>query len=74
MPAIGATDHANLEAKACVELGFLRQLQQPQRDVPHPSLVLSSAWQTKDDFSSVEFSPSFCIAMDILSSLHGVEE
>ncbi len=37
MPAIGATDPADLEAKARVELGFSQQLEQLQRVSPPPS-------------------------------------
>ena len=38
MPALGATDPADLEAKAHVELGFSRQLEQPWQVAPHPFL------------------------------------
>jgi len=38
MPALGVTDPADLEAKARAELGFSRQLKQPQRVAPHPFL------------------------------------
>jgi hypothetical protein len=38
MPALGATDPADLEAKARAELGFSRQLKQPRRVAPHPFL------------------------------------
>ena len=38
MPALGATDPADLEAKARAELGFSRQLEQPRRVAPHPFL------------------------------------
>ena len=36
MPAIGATDPADLAARARAELGFSRQLEQPQRVAPFP--------------------------------------
>jgi hypothetical protein len=38
MPGIGAMDPANLEAQARAELGFSRQLEQPQRILPYPGL------------------------------------
>ena len=38
MPALGATDPADLEAKARAELGFSRQLEKPRRVAPHPFL------------------------------------
>ena len=38
MPDLGATDPADLEAKARAELGFSRQLEQPRRVAPHPFL------------------------------------
>ncbi len=38
MPGIGATDPADLEAQACAELGFSRQLEQPRRILPYPGL------------------------------------
>ena len=38
MPALGATDPADLEAKARAELGFSRQLEQPRRVAPQPFL------------------------------------
>ena len=38
MPALGVTDPADLEAKPHAELGFSRQLKQPQRVAPHPFL------------------------------------
>ena len=38
MPALGATDPADLEAKARAELGFSRQLEQPRQVAPHPFL------------------------------------
>ena len=38
MPDLGATDPADLEAKARVDLGFSRQLEQPQRVAPQPFL------------------------------------
>jgi hypothetical protein len=44
MPALGATDPADLEARACEELGFSRQLEQPWRVAPHPSLGGSSGY------------------------------
>jgi hypothetical protein len=44
MPALGVTDPAHLEARACVELDFFRQLEQPQRVAPHPSLGGSSGY------------------------------
>ncbi len=36
MPAIGGTDPADLVARARVELGFLRLLEQPRRIAPPP--------------------------------------
>jgi hypothetical protein len=44
MPALGATDPTDLEAKACAELGFTRQLEQPRQVAPHPSLGGSSGY------------------------------
>jgi hypothetical protein len=44
MPALGATDPADLEAQACAELGFSRQLKQPWQVAPHPSLGGSSGY------------------------------
>jgi hypothetical protein len=44
MPALGATDSADLEAKDCAELGFSRQLEQPRQVAPHPSLGGSSGY------------------------------
>ena len=44
MPALGATDPADLEAKARAELGFSRQLEQPRQVAPHPSLGGSSGY------------------------------
>jgi hypothetical protein len=44
MPGLGATDPANLEAQACAELGFSRQLEQPRRVVPPPRLGGSSGY------------------------------
>ncbi len=38
MPALGATDTADLQAQACAELGFSRQLKQHRRTSPHPTL------------------------------------
>jgi len=38
MPAIGATDPANLEAQACAEMFFSRQLEQPRRISPYPGV------------------------------------
>ncbi len=38
MPDLGATDPADLEAKARVDLGFSRQLEQPRRVAPQPFL------------------------------------
>ena len=38
MPAIGATDPADLEAKAWAGLDFLRQLEQPRRVSPTPRI------------------------------------
>jgi hypothetical protein len=38
MPDLGATDPADLEAKARAELGFSRQLEQPRRVAPQPFL------------------------------------
>jgi hypothetical protein len=38
MPTIGATDPADLEAKARADLGFSRQLEQFRRIFPPPSL------------------------------------
>jgi hypothetical protein len=42
MPALGATDPADLEAPARAELGLSRQLEQPRGVAPHPSLGGSS--------------------------------
>ena len=36
MPALGATDPADLQAQARAELGFSRLLEQPRRTSPHP--------------------------------------
>ena len=36
MPGLGAMDPTNLEALACVELGFSWRLEQPQRISPYP--------------------------------------
>ena len=44
MPAIGGTDPADLVARASVELGFLRQLEQPRRVAPPPHLGGSSGY------------------------------
>jgi hypothetical protein len=44
MPALGATDPADLEAKARAKLGFSRQLKQPRQVAPHPSLGGSSGY------------------------------
>jgi hypothetical protein len=44
MPALGASDPADLEARACAELGFSRQLEQPWQVTPHPSLGGSSGY------------------------------
>ena len=44
MPALGATDSADLEAWACAELGFSRQLEQPRLVAPHPFLGGSSGY------------------------------
>jgi hypothetical protein len=44
MPALGATDPADLEARACAELGFSRQLEQPRQVALHPSLSGSSGY------------------------------
>jgi hypothetical protein len=44
MPALGATDPTDLEAQACAELDFSRQLEQPWRVAPHPSLSGSSGY------------------------------
>jgi hypothetical protein len=44
MPALRATDPADLEAWACAELGFSRQLKQPRQVAPHPSLGGSSGY------------------------------
>ena len=44
MPAIGATDPANLVAKARADLGFLWQLGQTRRIAPHPSRGGSSGY------------------------------
>jgi hypothetical protein len=49
MSAIGAMNPADLEVKACVDLAFLWQLEQPRQVVPHPSLVVSSSRQTEDN-------------------------
>jgi hypothetical protein len=38
MPTIGATDPADLELKACADLGFSRRLEQTHRISPPPSL------------------------------------
>ena len=38
MPAIGATDPADIEAKARTDLVFLRQLEQTRRILLHPCL------------------------------------
>ena len=38
MPAIGATDTADLEAKAWAERGFSLQLEQPRQVPPHPHM------------------------------------
>ena len=38
MPALGGTDPADLVARACEELGFLRQLEQPRRITPPPCI------------------------------------
>jgi hypothetical protein len=37
-------DPADLEARACAELGFFRQLEQPRQVAPHPSLGGSSGY------------------------------
>ncbi len=37
-------DPADLEARVCLELGFSRQLEQPRRVAPHPSLGGSSGY------------------------------
>ncbi len=44
MSALGAMDPTDLEAKACVELGFSRQLKQPRQIALHPSLGGSSGY------------------------------
>jgi hypothetical protein len=44
MPALGAMDPADLEARARAELGFSRQLEQPRQVAPHPSLGGSSGY------------------------------
>ncbi len=44
MPALGAMDPADLEARVRVELGFSRQLEQPWQVAPHPSLGGSSGY------------------------------
>ncbi len=44
MPALGATNPADLEARARAELGFFRQLEQPWQVAPHPSLIGSSGY------------------------------
>ncbi len=44
MPGLGATDPANLKAQARAELGFSRQLEQPQRISPYPGLCGSSGY------------------------------
>jgi hypothetical protein len=44
MPALGATDPSDLEARARAEQGFSRQLEQPRRVAPHPSLGGSSGY------------------------------
>ncbi len=38
MPALGATDPANLEAQVCAELGLSWLLKQPRQTSPHPAL------------------------------------
>jgi hypothetical protein len=38
MPGLGATDPADLEAQACAELGFSRQLEHPRRMSPYPGV------------------------------------
>jgi hypothetical protein len=51
MPALGATDPADLEARARAELGFSRQLKQPRQVAPHPFLGGSSGypvWQCEE--------------------------
>ena len=37
MPGLGATDPADLDARARAELGLSRQVQQPRRVAPHPN-------------------------------------
>jgi hypothetical protein len=49
LSAIGAMNPTDLEVKACVDLAFLWQLEQPQQVVPHPSLVVSSSRQTENN-------------------------
>jgi hypothetical protein len=44
MPAIGAMDPADLAAKACAELVFLVQLEQPQQVAPHPRYAGSGGY------------------------------
>ncbi len=36
MPDPGATDPADLQARACAQLGLTRQLEQTRREAPHP--------------------------------------
>jgi hypothetical protein len=36
MPDPGATDPADLQARACAQLGLTRQLEQTRRETPHP--------------------------------------
>jgi hypothetical protein len=44
MPAIGSAYHADLEAKACVELGFLWWLAQPRKVAPPSHFYGSSGY------------------------------
>jgi hypothetical protein len=44
MPALGAMDPTDLEARACAELVFSWQLEQPRQVAPHPSLSGSSGY------------------------------
>lgn len=57
MPAAGATDPADLVARARAELGFSRQLQQERRVAPHPSGGGSSGypvWNRLDELEREE--------------------
>ena len=67
MPGLGAKDPANNDAHARAELGFSRQLEQPRRTTPHPSLGGSGGYakwfreeqlQKTRDGEAVDVSPS----------------